>query len=65
MLQLAQPSPHPLTRLMQQALFEVDAADPRIALGVLLTLLAVAELASRLPARRATPSDTVVALRLD
>jgi ABC-type antimicrobial peptide transport system permease subunit len=48
---------------MQQALFEVDAADPIIYFGVSITLLLVAECASWFPARRATRIDPVIALR--
>ena len=52
-----------VTRLMQQALFEVDPADPFIYLVVAAMLLLVAEFASWLPARRATRIDPVIALR--
>ena len=52
-----------VSRLMQQALFEVDTADPRIYLAVSATLLLVAEGASWFPARRATRIDPVIALR--
>jgi ABC-type antimicrobial peptide transport system permease subunit len=52
-----------VTRLMQQALFEVDPADPLIYLAVAAMLLAVAEFASWVPARRATRIDPVIALR--
>ena len=52
-----------VTRLMQQALFEVDAADPLIHMAVAATLLLVTECASWFPARRATRSDPVRALR--
>jgi putative ABC transport system permease protein len=52
-----------VSRLMQQALFEVDAVDPPIYVAVSATLLLVAELASFLPARRATRIDPVLALR--
>jgi putative ABC transport system permease protein len=51
------------SRLMQQALFEVSAADPVIYLAVATTLLLVAEFASWVPARRATRIDPVIALR--
>lgn len=52
-----------VTRLMRQALFEVDPADPRVYLALSVTLLAVAECAAWLPARRATRIDPVIALR--
>ena len=54
-----------VSRLMQQALFEVDAADPLIYLAVSATLLLVAECASWFPARRATRIDPVIALRTE
>jgi ABC-type antimicrobial peptide transport system permease subunit len=53
-----------VSRLMQQTLFEVDAADPLVYVGVALLLLIVAEFASWLPARRATRIDPVIALRM-
>jgi predicted permease len=52
-----------VSRLMQQALFEVDSADPLIYIAVSVTLLLVAECASWFPARRATRIDPVIALR--
>lgn len=52
-----------VSRLMQQALFEVDSADPLIYIAVSATLLLVAECASWFPARRATRIDPVIALR--
>jgi predicted permease len=52
-----------VSKLMQQALFEVDSADPLIYLAVSTTLLLVAECASWFPARRATRIDPVIALR--
>ena len=52
-----------VSRLMQQALFEVDPADPIIYIAVATMLLLVAEFASWLPARRATRIDPVIALR--
>jgi predicted permease len=54
-----------VSRLMQQALFEVNPADPLIYLAVAAMLLAVAEFASWLPARRATRIDPVIALRAE
>jgi predicted permease len=54
-----------VSRLMQQVLFEVNPADPLIYLAVSVALLLVAELASFLPARRATRIDPVVALRAE
>ena len=54
-----------VTRLMQQALFEVDPADPLVYVAVSLTLLLVAECASFFPARRATRIDPVIALRTE
>jgi predicted permease len=52
-----------VTQLMQQALFEVDAADPLIYIALSVILLLVAECASWFPARRATRIDPVIALR--
>jgi predicted permease len=52
-----------VSRLMQQALFDVDPADPLIYMAVAAMLLLVAEFASWLPARRATRIDPVIALR--
>lgn len=52
-----------VSRLMQQALVEVDSRNPLIYLAVAVILLAVAEFASWLPARRATRIDPVIALR--
>jgi len=52
-----------VSRLMQQALFEVDSADPVVYIAVSVTLLLVAEFASWFPARRATRVDPVIALR--
>ena len=52
-----------VSRLMQQALFEVNPADPLIYGAVAAMLLLIAEFASWLPARRATRIDPVIALR--
>ncbi|MGD9902230.1 MAG: ABC transporter permease [Vicinamibacterales bacterium] len=54
-----------VSRLLQQALFEVDAADPLVYAAVSLVLLLVAEGASWIPARRATRIDPLIALRTD
>lgn len=54
-----------VSRLMQQALFEVNPADPLVYLAVAAMLLLVAEFASWLPARRATRIDPVIALRAE
>ena len=54
-----------VSRLMQQALFEVNPADPVIYIGVAVILLIVAECASWFPARRATRIDPLLALRAD
>jgi putative ABC transport system permease protein len=54
-----------VSRLMQQALFEVAPADPLVYLVLSITLLLVAECASWFPARRATRIDPVIALRTE
>jgi predicted permease len=54
-----------VSRLMQQTLFEVDAADPLVYVALSVILLLVAECASWLPARRATRIDPVIALRTE
>ena len=54
-----------VSRLMQQALFEVNPADPLIYVGVAAVLLLVAECAAWLPAHRATRIDPVIALRTE
>ncbi len=54
-----------VSRLMQQALFEVDPADPLIYSRCRSRLLLVAECASWFPARRATRIDPVIALRTE
>jgi predicted permease len=54
-----------ISKLMQQALFEVDPAEPLIYLAVAMMLLVIAEFASWLPARRATRIDPVIALRTE
>jgi predicted permease len=54
-----------VSRLMQQALFEVDPADPIVYVVLSAMLLLVAEAASWFPARRATRIDPVIALRAE
>jgi putative ABC transport system permease protein len=54
-----------VSRLMQQALFDVNPANPLFYLAVSATLLLVAACASWFPARRATRIDPVRALRME
>jgi predicted permease len=54
-----------VSRLMQQALFEVDPAEPVVYITLSITLLLVAEAASFWPAWRATRVDPVIALRTE
>jgi len=54
-----------LTRFIRGVLFDVQPGDPWVYLGVSLLLLAVALLASYIPARRATKVDPIVALRCE
>jgi predicted permease len=54
-----------VTRLLQQALFEVDPADPLVYVAISALLLIVAELACWFPARRATRIDPVVAMKME
>jgi len=54
-----------VSRLMQQTLFEVGAADPLVYAALSVLLLLVAEGASWFPARRATLIDPVIALRTE
>jgi putative ABC transport system permease protein len=52
-----------LTRVMSGLLFNMSATDPTTFVGVALLLVAVALIASYLPARRATKVDPLQALR--
>jgi hypothetical protein len=54
-----------VSRLLQQTLFDVDAANPLIYLALSVFLLLVAECASWFPAQRATRIDPVIALRTE
>ena len=54
-----------VSRLIQQALFEVSPVDPLVYVGLSVTMLVVAGCASFFPARRAMRTDPAVALRTE
>jgi putative ABC transport system permease protein len=54
-----------LTRVLSSLLFEVSASDPTTFIAIPLMIVAVAFLASYIPARRATRVDPCVALRYE
>jgi ABC-type antimicrobial peptide transport system permease subunit len=54
-----------LTRVLRQALFNVQATDPAVFAAVSLLLIGIAILACWGPARRATRVDPLVALRAE
>jgi len=58
-------SAYGLTRLVESRLYGISAADPATYAGVVVLLLAVATVASLIPARSAAKTDPMVALRAE
>lgn len=58
-------APFTLTRLMSSLLYKVSPADPLTVIGSAILFLAAALLASYIPARRASRTDPMVALRYE
>jgi ABC-type antimicrobial peptide transport system permease subunit len=54
-----------ITRVMRSLLFEVSTTDPLTFVGLSALLVAVASVASYLPARSAARTDPMIALRSD
>ncbi|MGH9780217.1 MAG: FtsX-like permease family protein, partial [Candidatus Acidiferrales bacterium] len=58
-------APFTLTRLMSSLLYKVSLADPLTMIGSAILFLAAAFLASYIPARRASRTDPMIALRYE
>ena len=58
-------APFTLTRLMSSLLYKVSPADPLTIIGSAILFLAAALLASYIPARRASRTDPMIALRYE
>ena len=58
-------APFTLTRLMSSLLYKVSPADPLTIIGSAVLFLAAALLASYIPARRASRTDPMIALRYE
>ena len=52
-----------IARLVNSFLFDVSATDPIVYIGAALTMMAMALMASALPARRAASANPVEVLR--